>query len=168
MPTNPAIFLDFDGVLHPGGAIIVRDGEMPHPDFPEYNYQLFSCVAALTKTLARYAKANVQIVVSSDWQYRPQILASALRHMPEEISKRVVGCTHLDVDMLPLEFRKLPRGEQVRLSANARGIKQYIALDDRSDGFERHMKRHLLQTHPYAGFCPITARRLRDVLEAWE
>lgn len=79
------IFLDFDGVLHPDVAFLVKG----RPTLKAES-ELFIWVPLLTKTLADFPE--VQIVLSTSWA-RELSFSRARRWLPQDLRARVVGST---------------------------------------------------------------------------
>lgn len=74
---HPVLFLDIDGVLHPGNGIETG---------------LLCRAKALEEALS---DLNVRIVVSSSWRFHMEI-DEILCQLPTDIARRVVGVTGTD------------------------------------------------------------------------
>lgn len=85
------IFLDFDGVLHPGhSAFIKRDGSGAEILSPDPTEKLFMYAPILSKIL--HGLDDVKLVLSTHWV--PVFgYEHALQGLPGELRRRVIGAT---------------------------------------------------------------------------
>lgn len=144
------LFLDIDGVLHPGS-----DGQAVSME------QRFCCLPQLTDVLQGFP--SVGIVISSMWRYDFDL--PALRAMLPEIADRIIGVTPMferGEGELPV-----PREQEILqwLKENDRQSDAWIAIDDAGWQFIDH-KHRLVHCTWYDGFCERDAARLRALLEA--
>lgn len=121
----PLLFVDFDGVLHPGGS---RED------------QIF-CRMPLLADALRGPLSGVDLVISSDWRlvYGVEDLR---QHFPADLRRRVLGCTPLDTQVTPRTWGAMavqfPRQAQIMAwVARHRSSSQHpwAALDDRPEWF---------------------------------
>jgi hypothetical protein len=128
------LFLDIDGVLHPDGP---------------GDYQDFSCLPLFCDALrAADAPGRVPIVISSAWRHT-QRLTDIRSHFPADIGPRVVGVTPDLADPAttaigsPAPIDRAATGTYRRQGEITAWIRrnapkgQWLALDDRSSGFEQ-------------------------------
>ncbi|MGF6976577.1 hypothetical protein QFZ94_005027 [Paraburkholderia sp. JPY465] len=129
------VFLDIDGVLHRG--IARRSGNRVMSSAP--NIKLFEYAAVLDDLLRPYP--DVEIVLSSDWSIvfgteltRNTIPSPGLRD-------RIIGATFDGFTLDPIVWSVLPRGGQVLDYVRRNEPLRWLAVDDRTDGFEAHRHR---------------------------
>ncbi|WP_240160748.1 HAD domain-containing protein [Burkholderia sp. Ax-1719] len=124
------LFLDVDGVLHRG--IARRVGNRVISSAPDI--ELFEFVPVLEELLRPYP--SVEIVLSSDWALVLGIEFTRDAMASEELGRRIIGATYegetLDAGVWPV----LPRGAQVLDYVRRNSPMRWLAVDDRSDGFE--------------------------------
>lgn len=138
-----AIFLDFDGVLHPRPAVDVGEpGLGKAPDF--------LWVPALAALLEPHP--DVLVVVHSTWRYNHSTLELAGLLGP--LKRRVVDSTP-----------RGPRFESIEwwLSMNPQ-IKNYRILDDDAREFPVPQPTELILCHPATG---VADERVRAALRSW-
>jgi hypothetical protein len=152
------LYLDFDGVLH-------HENCLWHPKRGAYlhapaGYKLFQHAELLASLLEPYP--SVQIVLSTSWvlQYG---LSGATKRLPEALQRRVIGGTFHSRHMHRAEFQfEKPRGLQVYEDVLRRQPRDWLALDDNTQGWpEEHWKK-FVQTDPYDG---ISAPEVLDELK---
>jgi hypothetical protein len=129
------LFLDIDGVLHRG--IARRSGNRVMSSGPEI--ALFEYAPVLDNLLSPYP--DIEIVLSSDWSLvlgteftRDAIPSSRLR-------QRIVGATFDGCTFNPLVWPVLTRGGQILDYVQRNAPLSWLAVDDRTDGFEAHRDR---------------------------
>lgn len=135
------LHLDFDGVLH----------EDPQQEMIPIN-ELFVHVPLFEQCLRQAdPDSRVGIVISSMWRLE-ESLADLRSHFSEDIAGRIVGVTpNLPFPNTPWAG-PLIRGHrqseiEVWMAYNAAGV-DWIALDDRQDGFKMPCER-LVRVTPY-------------------
>ena len=93
MTGEPVLFLDFDGVLHPGSGL--GDTRLMH-----------------AKTLeAALRGLSVQLVISSSWRFHLP-MQEILQELPSGLARRVVGATG------PAYIGRWPRFHEIKLWLN--------------------------------------------------
>ena len=144
------LFLDIDGVLHRG--IARRAGNRVISSAPDI--KLFEFASLLDDLLSPYPE--VEIILSSDWSLvlgteftRDAIPSPRLR-------ERIVGATFEGCKFNPLVWPVLSRGEQILDYVARNAPLEWLAVDDRTDGFEaqRHRLVHC-QTDVGLGDCAV-------------
>jgi hypothetical protein len=142
------LFLDFDGVLHPDAAYLVKGRPTLRGDG-----ELFMWTPLLTDLLADFPA--VQIVLSTSWA-RELSFSRARRWLPEPIRARVIGSTwHSSMAFHPDGFR-VPTGltwwdtatryQQIKRYADRAGLADWVALDDQPEGWGADDRDKLVHT----------------------
>ena len=129
------LFLDFDGVLHPDAAYLVKG----RPTLKGEG-ELFMWAPLLIKALADFPK--VQIVLSTSWA-RELSFNRARRWLPAELRARVIGSTwHSTMSFKREGFRSLAtwwdeamRYQQIKRYAGRAGLTDWVAIDDQPEGW---------------------------------
>ncbi|WP_084545326.1 HAD domain-containing protein [Derxia gummosa] len=144
---KPAVvlYLDFDGVLHPED-VWHKPGVGAYVRTPA-GHSLFEHAELLETLLEPYP--TVGIVLSTSWVVTLGY-ARARSYLPPRLKERVVGATYHST-MNPLEFRNLPRGEQVLGDVTRRRPKKWLAVDDTDDGWPSHFRENVVITDPVDG-----------------
>lgn len=152
-PSAPAIFLDFDGVLHPdcvfrvpGRGLVLR----------AEGHQLFESAPILEAILSPYPK--VQIVLSTSW-VRILGFDRTVSRLPAPLNKRVVGATwHSQMDQQ--EWIARSRCEQVLQYAVRHRLRAWIAIDDDDDHWHCAWRHALVRTDGDHGLSDIEAQEV--------
>lgn len=117
----PILFLDFDGVLHPGKAHLI-DGKVV---LKQADVGLFAWAEILEELLAPHPA--VQIMLSTSW-VEVFGLDDARDFLPDALSRRVIGATW--TKRVRNEWKRCSRFEQIRRAAFREKIDRWIAVDD--------------------------------------
>ena len=149
--SDPVLFLDFDGVLHPGGlqAFDCDGAFLDHPDF-------FCHLDYLTRLLAPHPE--IKIIVSSDWRLHFSNLT--LRGFLAPLGKdRYLGA---------VEAVRMSRANEIYAEVALRGIDRWLALDDHpsvQEAFEEDGEWRFVVCHPRHGISSQdTQQELREKL----
>jgi hypothetical protein len=140
------VYLDFDGVLH-------HENCLWHPrrgaylEAPE-RYVLFQYATLLEQMLEPYPA--VRIVLSTSWVRRYGYSATAKR-LPPALRSRVIGATFHTRYMNDDAFGSMYRGQQVYGDVLRRQPRDWLALDDDSEGWPPEHAGKFVQTHMYEG-----------------
>ncbi|MCX9158033.1 HAD domain-containing protein [Niveibacterium sp. 24ML] len=154
------LFLDFDGVLHPGNVVLRRN--RPHLDAPG---ELFMWTPALVEVLAD--APHVQLVLSTSW-VRHLGFSRAREALPAALASRVIGATwHTELlegrskrDMCGWDL--LSRYAQIERYVLRAKLDSWIAVDDDVEGWPDTQSEQLIQTDSDCGLGdPIVIERLR-------
>jgi len=129
--SRQVLFLDFDGVLHRGNTYRTPAGIVSSAPG---RIELFEYAEILAHLLDPYPR--VELVLSTDWvlvlgfeQARDALPVEPLRN-------RVSGST-FDGNFDDAQYwLEIPRGRQVLQYVLRHGLTNWLALDDRHDGFE--------------------------------
>ena len=146
--TRQVLYLDFDGVLHPGPVY-------RHPKRGMYfgvshqHHTLFENAPILQDALAPYQQ--LAIVLSTSW-VSALGYSRAKAYLPEQLRRRVIGAT-FHSRMNKAEFDAMTRGAQVLADARRRGVAQWLAIDDDSEGWLSAAESHLVLTDEKLGLA---------------
>jgi len=153
------LYLDYDGVLHRGGATVSRR----HGVLPTHaGARLFEYAHLLADDLADFPL--VKIVLSTSWQLW-RGFEVARRQLPPVLAERVVGGTFHSRVHSKQEWRNTPRGMQIWNDVQSRQPKTWLALDDDVDGWPQWCRNCCVQTdHEVALADPQVRFQLRQRL----
>lgn len=140
------LFLDFDGVCHPGCATV---------------HTRFANLPLLESWLRE--QVSVEVVISSSWRiYSP--LPELAQHFAEDLRHRVIGATPAYGQ---LKFEPDPQWDHCKrefealswMKSNASPDRSWVCLDDMAQIFSPNCQ-HLVLCDPAVG---LTKRELRSV-----
>lgn len=160
------LFLDFDGVLHPDSAYLVKG----RPTLKGEG-ELFMWAPLLIKTLADFPE--IQIVLSTSWA-RELSFNRARRWLPAELRRRVIGSTwHSAMSFKREGFHSLAtwwdgatRYQQIKRYAGRAGLTDWVAIDDQPEGWGADDLGKLVHTHSDTGLSdPVVLSLLAARLE---
>lgn len=118
---NNALFLDFDGVLHPiGSAQFTQEG-------PIKGVGLFQWLPQLLEVISPYLK--LKLVIHSSWRFVENSDEKLFQHLPTELVKRVCGTTDRNV---------CSRYASIVQYCLVNKIDRHIILDDEPNMFDVH------------------------------
>ena len=119
------IFLDYDGVLHGGGA--TRHRKPPHirPELP--GHQLFEHLPIVESLLVPYPA--VRIILSTSW-VRVLDFDRSKSYLTPELQQRVIGAIYHRALMLRREFDETPQHAQILQDVERRRPHRWLAIDD--------------------------------------
>ncbi|MFL9898960.1 HAD domain-containing protein [Paraburkholderia fungorum] len=157
-----ALYLDFDGVLHPEN-VHMRPGKGPYIESP-LGHKLFENVGLLEKVLLPYP--DLRVVLSTSWVRVYRSVARVARKLPPELRARVVGATfHEDMDAEL--FKQAPRGMQIWADVLRRKPDNWLAVDDDYLHWPTWCRDKLVRTHEVLGIsAPVVLAELRAKLAA--
>ncbi len=103
------------------------------------NIRLFEYASVLDDLLSPYP--DLQIVLSSDWSvvFGTELTRNAIPS--PRLRERIIGSTTDGFTLDPIVWSVLPRGEQVLDYVSRNAPLRWLAVDDRTDGFEAHRHR---------------------------
>lgn len=164
------LFLDYDGVLHPDSAYLMRGGPVLRGDG-----ELFMWVDLLVAALADYPK--VQIVLSTSW-VRMLGFRRARDFLPESLRERVIGGTfhsamkRIDEGQWAAYYSNrtwwdsATRYQQIKRWATLSNIDDWIAIDDDIEGWLPTDNHRLIATDPDVGITGAgVLKRLHELLD---
>lgn len=128
--TRHVLFVDYDGTLHRGDAYRTPNGIVSsHP-----SVQLFEFADILAGVIAPYPK--LELVLSTSWVKALGFnRARAWLPLPE-LRERVTGATYHSKLHDRRLWNQIPRGEQIRRYVERHHLVNWLAIDDRDDGFD--------------------------------
>lgn len=133
MSERQILFLDIDGVLHRSNSYVA--GRRIISSAPG-RIELFEFLPTLDDALSSYA--DVSVVLSSDWAYRFGLDYTRSQLPSASLRARIIGATYQGCEFDEFLWPMLSRGQQVldyvRRQRHERI--EWIAIDDRTDGFE--------------------------------
>lgn len=154
------LYLDFDGVLHPGN-VYMRPGKGPYIESPE-GHTLFEHCELLERVLLPYP--DVRIVLSTSWVRVYKSVARVARKLTPELRARVIGATYhgsMDAE----SFREAPRGMQIWADVLRRQPADWLAVDDDYLHWPTWCRDKLVRTHEILGIgTPVVLAELRAKL----
>lgn len=135
----PTLYLDFDGVLHPGHA---------------RSHERFSCQNHLIDAIKGF---DLEIVVSSSWRFH-YTMAKLREVLHDEIGRRIVGITGDPV------IGSYSRWREIERHAMFNRVKNFKALDDSTFLFPSDFGA-LIACDGTRGMGAAQSRAIRDWLE---
>ena len=153
------LFLDYDGVLHPDAAYLVRGRPELRADG-----ELFMWAGHLVDVLA--SAPQIRIVLSTSWA-RELRFARARDYLPAELRQRVIGATWHSGMSTDDEHRPLGRDtwwdtatrhQQIRRYVDRAGLTDWIAVDDQPEGWAESDRDKLVATDSNRGLSAPSAR----------
>jgi hypothetical protein len=157
-PYAPALYLDFDGTLHGGPALIDEAGHA----FLESGGALLEHATLLVNLLAPHS--NVQIILSTSW-LKSMPSERVIEYLPCGLRHRVVGDTNRVVPRFGEVRNGTARTNVILRHARAAGLTTWLALDDAAFGIPREFERHFVRLESARGIsCPDALQQIRDWL----
>lgn len=122
-PTAPTLFVDYDGTLHVGHALIDASGRVTL----DSGRPLFEYAPLLVEMLKPYPA--VQIVLTTTWL---QTLSTekVIAYLPPELARRVVDTTRGRKARLSYMLNGSGRTDIITCYAFGEGLTQWFAIDD--------------------------------------
>src|SRR5471032_2559117 len=121
--TTPTLFLDFDGTLHAGHALLDADGQVTL----ESGGPLFEYAPLLVEMLEPYPA--VEIVVTTSWlEVMPT--ETVISYLPPELARRVVDTTRGRVARFSHMKDGSGRTDIIVRYAYGKRLKHWLAIDD--------------------------------------
>lgn len=125
--TTPTIFLDYDGTLHAGQALLDNDGRITL----DSGRQLFEFAPLLVEMLRPYP--TVEIVLTTSWlQALP--VDVVISYLPPELAQRVVDTTKDIKPRLSYEHSDAGRTDVIVSYTYGKRLKNWLAIDDSAYG----------------------------------
>lgn len=155
---SPILYLDYDGVLHPGEVYRIRGRIVLRCD----GMNLFEWTPILAEHLEPYP--DLRIILSTSW-VRVLSFNEALAWLPDSLGSRVIGATwHSAMDKH--WWMNLSRYQQISLHAKRHRITRWLAIDDDTQGWPDGGRGQLVHTDSLLGIAtPATQALLRRKLE---
>lgn len=122
-PNTPTLFVDYDGTLHSGNALLDANGQVTL----DSRRQLFEYAPLLVEMLEPYP--SVQIVLTTSWL---QTLSAekVISFLPPELARRVVDTTRDRKARLSYVLNGSGRTDIITCYAFGKGLRQWLAIDD--------------------------------------
>nr|WP_315249496.1 HAD domain-containing protein [uncultured Duganella sp.] len=138
---TPTLFVDYDGTLHRGLALVDKSGEVSL----DSGNALFEFAPLLVSLLEPYPE--VEIVLTTSW-LDTFPLERVISYLPISLAKRVVGATN----DIKVPFGYLQDGSartyRIRSYVFAHRLKNWLALDDSAYG-AFHLNTSILTLEPH-------------------
>lgn len=160
-PTK-VLFLDFDGVLHPNAAYLIKG----RPTLKTTG-ELFMWAPILAESLADMP--DVQIVLSTSWA-RVLSFNRARRWLPPGLRERVIGATwHSGMAYKSDGFRDInfdtwwdtaSRYQQIKRYVSHARLTHWVAVDDEADGWDDDDLDKLIHTNGNTGLSDPSTQAL--------
>lgn len=151
---STAIFLDFDGVLHPAPAIIGLQNHISRNDIEKRG--LFRWVAHLEKAIAdtpNDIKSDLCIAVHSSWRQLANIDQQLIKEHLGSLMHYYVGMTNPE----------LPRWESIKEMVSRAGFDSFIVIDDAVQEFPHELE-ELVVCNPLRG---ISDEQVMGRIQSW-
>lgn len=153
------LFLDFDGVLHPGDVVMKGD----QPTLIGEGC-LFMWAPLLELALQPYP--SIEIILSTSWAGNGLMGFDYSRNaLPTALQSRVIGTTvpkfirprgdSSDIDVIP--FSRLSRFHQIYNCVKTARYRKWLAIDDNADGWPTSQRKHLVRTQSRTGLSAPSA-----------
>jgi hypothetical protein len=156
------IYLDYDGVVHGGGATRHRKPPNIRPELP--GHELFEHLPIVQSLLEPYPA--VRIVLSTSW-VRALDFGRAKNYLTPDLQQRVIGATYHRRLMLRREFDDTPRYKQILQDVERRRPHRWLAIDDDfGEGVPKWAWAYFVQTPSTQGLgCQAAVEELKRRLE---
>ena len=156
------IFLDFDGVLHPGE--VWYEHGMRQPRLRSPGHQLFESVPVLEAAIAPYPA--LRLVLSTSW-VQTFGFERTREFLPEALRSRVIGATY-DLDSPDAwRFSRMRRYDTIAADVVRRKPHRWLAVDDDALGWPATELAALALTPVDLGLaCPAAQAQLHSRLAA--
>src|SRR5579859_2141718 len=121
--TAPTMFVDYDGTLHSGHALLDTDGQVTL----ESGRPLFEYAPLLVEMLEPYSA--VEIVLTTSWlQTLPT--ETVISYLPQELARRVVDTTRDRKARFSYMQNGSGRTDVITSYAYGKRLKNWLAIDD--------------------------------------
>lgn len=121
--TTPTLFVDFDGTLHAGHALIAENRQITL----DSGRQLFEFAPLLVDMLAPYPL--VEIVLTTSW-LRTLPVDTVIGYLPPELSYRVIGTTNDIKPRLSYVLNGAERTYVITSYVYGQRLRNWLAIDD--------------------------------------
>lgn len=156
--SEPLMYLDFDGTLHPNCCRWGANG--PYLDVAG-EHKLFEHARLLENILREYP--TVRLVLNSLWTEKLGV-NGALAHLPHALRRRVVGTTW-EAATTAHPLIPLSPAQRVLLDVHGRKPSGWVALDAEREGWPEWAMEHVVQTNPADGIgCVVVQGALHSRL----
>jgi len=121
--TTPTLFVDYDGTLHGGHALIDMNGQITL----DSGRPLFEFAPLLVEMLEPYP--SVEIVLTTSWLQRMPT-ETVISYLPPELARRVVDTTKSIKPRLSFVLNGSERTYVIASYAYGHSLKNWLAIDD--------------------------------------
>jgi hypothetical protein len=156
------LFVDFDGVLHPGE--VWYEHGMREPRLRTRGHKLFESMHVLEDAIARYP--DLKIVLSTTW-VQTFGFEKARDRLSEGLQTRVIGTTYDPDSPDAWRFSRMRRYDTIALDVTRRKPERWLAVDDDALGWPQAEYDALALVPAALGLaCPTAQTVLRARLAA--
>ena len=149
-PSQPVVYLDYDGVLHSGEVYWYRRRGI----VVKADHDLFAAAGILESILAPYPV--VQLVLATTW-VRVLSYHTAAKRLPPGLQQRLRGATwHSSID--GEWWSTLTRYQQIANHVSRHAIKTWLAVDNDADGWPLDAADRLVHTPDSCGLLEPAAQ----------
>lgn len=159
------LFLDYDGVLHPGEVFLERG----KPVLRCEGHTLFEHAGHLAGILAQ--QDHVRIVLSTSWVSVFRDFDKVKGFLPQVLQDRVIGATWHSKGILSGSrtwsgWSETTRYEQIAGYVMRHRLVDWIAIDDDDYGWPQNKRCHLVHTDAHSGLGDdAVLNEIKDKLE---
>jgi hypothetical protein len=156
------IFLDYDGVAHPGDVWYETAARQVRLRAP--GHELFESLPVFEAAIAPYP--SLAIVLSTSW-----VKTFGFEHargcLPDSLQSRVIGATYDPQSNNAWRWDRMRRYDTIALDVQRRKPSRWLALDDDAIGWPASERESLVLVPGTLGLaCPIAQELLRSRLAA--
>jgi hypothetical protein len=149
------MYLDFDGVLHPGE--VWYEYGMREPRLRSSGHKLFENLPVLEEAVAPYP--DLKIVLSTTW-VQTIGFEKARDRLSEVLKSRVIGATYDPDSPDAWRFSRMRRYDTIALDVTRRKPSRWLALDDDALGWPQNEHDALALVPADLGLACPTAQAL--------
>jgi len=154
------IYLDFDGVGHPGEVWYERG--MRQPSLRAPGHELFESMPVFEAAIAPYPR--VKVVLSTSW-VQALGFEQARGFLSESLRSRVIGATYDPESPDAWRFSRLRRYDVIEQDVRRRKPQRWLAVDDDAIGWPAGELAALALTPTNLGLaCPVAQAQLHSRL----
>ena len=154
------IFLDFDGVLHPGEVWYEKG--MRQPSLRAPGHELFESMHVFEAAIEPYPQARV--VLSTSW-VQALGFEQACGFLSESIRSRMIGAIYDLESPDAWRFNRLRRYDAIEQDVRRRKPQRWLAVDDDAIGWPAAELAALALTPTHLGLaCPVAQAQLHSRL----
>jgi hypothetical protein len=151
------LYLDLDGVVHPGDVWYERATRQVTLRTP--GHELFESLPILIEAIAPYPA--LQIVLSTSW-VRTYGFEQTREFLPKILQTRVIGATYDPSSPDAWRWDRLRRYDTIALDVRRRRPDRYLAVDDDALGWPANEQAALALVPAALGLaCPLAQDLLR-------
>jgi Swiss Army Knife RNA repair-like protein len=146
------LFLDFDGVLHPGKVRYEYGMRQPRLMVPRH--ELFESVAVFEAAIAPYP--SIRIVLSTSW-VQTLGFEETCAFLPETLQSRVIGATYDFESPDAWRWASMSRYDTIAVDVARRKPTRWLAIDNDAEGWPENQHSALALVESTRGLaCPTS------------